>query len=140
VPQDLELVHSLRSRLTSFFERRTVLISLINFVERFGANVNTIERSLAEVDLNYTRAQELYREQEWDRSLAVMDGLHKDLAELDDQAIRLKETALFWIYVIEWLIVTGALFASGAVLWTLMVRRRLYGEVGSTRLSAVEDL
>ena len=47
----------------------------------------------------------------------------------------MKDRALMWIYIIEWFTVTATLFISGFLLWTLMVRRRLYGEVGVTRLT-----
>ena len=49
-------------------------------------------------------------------------------------AIQAKDNALFWIFVIEWFVVTGTSMVAGALLWSLMVRRRLYREVGETRL------
>ena len=51
----------------------------------------------------------------------------------------LKQRALFWIYLTEWLAVTAVLLLSGFVLWTLMIRRRLYGEVRSTRLRQADQ-
>ena len=49
-------------------------------------------------------------------------------------ATRIKERTLLWVYVVEWLSVTGVSLFSGLIVWTLMVRRRLYREVGETRL------
>ena len=44
-----------------------------------------------------------------------------------------KDEALFWVYVIEWFTVSGTGMMCGAILWTLMVRRAAYREVGTTR-------
>jgi hypothetical protein len=51
----------------------------------------------------------------------------------EEEAVRVKNSALFWIYVIEWLVVTATLMISGMVVWGLMVRRRYFREVRSTR-------
>ena len=51
-----------------------------------------------------------------------------------ERALDARERALLWIFVIEWLVVSGASMVSGFVLWTLMVRRRVYREVETTRL------
>jgi hypothetical protein len=49
--------------------------------------------------------------------------------------MRMKDQVMVWIYVIEWATVT-ATFAIGVYgVWTLMVRRRLYRDVGRTRLT-----
>ncbi len=134
VPQDLELVHSLRSMLAGYFERRTILLSVIAFVEKFGANANRIEREIGVLDSDFSLAQQLYRDQEWEASKALLEDIKSRAAKLDDEAIKLKDRALFWIYVVEWSAVTATLMVSGSVVWALMVRRRLYGEVGVTRL------
>ena len=51
-----------------------------------------------------------------------------------DLALEAKDAALFWVFVTEWLVVTASGLICGAVVWTLMVRRRLYREVTVTRL------
>lgn len=50
-------------------------------------------------------------------------------------AFRLKDQAMLWIYLIEWSVVTSTFTICGVVVWTLMVRRRYYREIGSTRFS-----
>ncbi len=52
---------------------------------------------------------------------------------LSIEVTRPKERAMMWIYVIEWLVVTGTLMVCGAPLWAVMVRRRLCREVAVTR-------
>jgi hypothetical protein len=42
-----------------------------------------------------------------------------------------------WVYIIEWFVAVSTLFISGFILWTLMVRRRLYREIDATRLKAI---
>ena len=61
------------------------------------------------------------------------------LREADELALRAKQTALFWVYVIEWLVVTATLLVCATVLWALMVRRRLYREVSATRIKSLSD-
>lgn len=58
-------------------------------------------------------------------------GKMKDIEEL---AVKVKNEALFWVYVVEWLSVSGVSRVSGVVVWTLMVRRRMYREVKTTKL------
>jgi len=57
------------------------------------------------------------------------------LDDFEKDAIDLKNMALLWVYVIEWSIVTATALIAGFVLWSLMVRRKLYQEVGATRLA-----
>jgi len=48
-------------------------------------------------------------------------------------AFKLKDDAMFYAYVIQWLVTSGTLLLSGSILYTLMVRRRLYKAMESTR-------
>jgi len=50
--------------------------------------------------------------------------------------MKLKDRALFWVYLTEWSAVMGTLFASGFVVYSLLVRRMLYKEVRLTRSRA----
>ncbi len=134
VPQDLELVHRVRYRLGNYFERRTILLSLLAFVEKFGANIGTVEKDLEAIDADFRRSQELYKEQEWDQALNLLTEMESKMDELDHKAIELKDRALFWIYVIEWFSVAATVFIAGFVVWSLMVKRRLYQDVEVTRL------
>lgn len=56
----------------------------------------------------------------------------------EEVARREKNIALMWVYVIEWLVTVSTFFIAGFVLWSLMVRRRLYREVAKTSLSALK--
>ena len=50
--------------------------------------------------------------------------------------MRIKNQTLFWVYVVEWLSVTGVSLLSGFVVWTLMIRKKLYREIRVTRLQS----
>jgi hypothetical protein len=63
-----------------------------------------------------------------------LDRAHEGFEALSQRALKLKDRALAWVYLVEYLSVTGTAMASGFILWTLMVRRRAFTEVGTTRL------
>ena len=56
--------------------------------------------------------------------------------DLEEDAIRLKRQALAWVYVIEWSAVMGTSMIVGVAVYMLMIKRRLYREVGLTRETA----
>jgi hypothetical protein len=39
------------------------------------------------------------------------------------------------VYIIEWFTVTATAMIAGSFLWFIMIRRRLYREIGTTRMS-----
>ncbi len=55
------------------------------------------------------------------------------------EAVRLKDEVLLWVYLVEWLAVSGTGTGCGFILWTLMVRRRSFKEVETTRLTSLID-
>jgi hypothetical protein len=92
------------------------------------------EKSLSEIAEMEKDAERLYLLQEYDDAFSRLDEVEVELIRLSDRALRLKDSALTWIYVIEWFAVTGTGMACGTVLWTVMVRRRFYREVAVTRM------
>lgn len=133
LPEDAMKVHFLRKRLQSFVEDKAFIISIFDFVERFGANTDELYADLLGVQQEKARVNELYVNGEFDESSEMMDDLQKELAGLSADAMRLKDAALRWVYFVEWLTVIGTSLACGSVVWILMVRRRLYREVAVTR-------
>ena len=75
----------------------------------------------------------LYVEGSYDESLERLDSALENLERASQLAMKAKDEALFWVYVIEWFTVSGTGMMCGAILWTLMVRRAAYREVGTTR-------
>ncbi len=62
-----------------------------------------------------------------------MESLLIDLNQAEARMIELKDQAMFWIHLVEWLVITATVMISGLATWTLMVRRRLYREVQTLR-------
>jgi len=133
LPDDVVLVHNLRSRFFDYRSASSITLSFLEFIDRFGADTTTIASKMTDVSLKASDAQQLYLDQEYPQSLSLMEEVIDEMESLLDEALRLKDQALVWIYLIEWFSVTGVFLLSGVVLWTLMVRRKLYREVSVTR-------
>ena len=70
--------------------------------------------------------------------ISAEDILESSISDLNDASalsFRLKDQVMLWIFIIEWLTVTATISIAGFVLRTLMIRRRLYEEVESTRFT-----
>ncbi len=133
IPQDPELMHRIRNGFRDYALNRALSVSLMEFVEKFGAKISLGEEHLSRIGSAEKRAEELYIAQAYDEALAVLDGIKEEFEALSLELIDLKDKALLWIYIAEWSAVSGTAVACGVVLWTLMIRRRLYREVGTTR-------
>jgi len=132
IPMDLDLVHTVRTRLATLAYRRMIISSLIDFVDRFGANPKKILLALQEVDKAKADASNSYIEQEFDKALQAAEKASDLMDEAELISEKVKKDALLWVYLSEWLVVTATCMICGLLVWTLMVRRRLYREVGST--------
>jgi len=133
VPQDFVQMHLIRSYFQTYQSRMTLLGDLINFVAGFGANPAGMERMLASVKEAKREADQLYLHQEYQEGLERLKDVLDQLNQLDDAAVKMRERALLWVYLTEWLVVTGTFIVMGVFVWTLMVKRRLYRQVGTTR-------
>ena len=135
VPQDIALVQAARNKIFEVATRRSMLVSLLDFCESFGANTQTITGRLREIDEVIVEALPQYLNLDFQEALESYKTAAKLMDNLEGEAMRLKNRALMWIYVIEWLAVTGTMLVCGMALWSLMVRRRLYRQVRYTRLA-----
>jgi hypothetical protein len=133
IPQNPEMMHRIRSGLTNYQLNRAVAVSLMDFVEKFGADVSSGEKRLSEIDKTYRQVQRLFIDQDYDHVSISLDSIDGEFQILSDELVELKDRALLWIYVIELLSVSGTSIIAGFTLWSLMVRRRLYREVSFTR-------
>jgi len=55
---------------------------------------------------------------------------------LDQLAVEVKRRALMWIYTVEWVTTTATLIICLQAVWMLMVKRKAYRAVDSTRMKA----
>ena len=134
IPQDTHLMHQLRTSFWSTRFRLTSVIDAMNFVEKFGANTQQIGPGLVKVRGMIKDAEELYVKQEYGASAELITEIDGLIIELQGKTMKLKDRALLWIYMIEWAATTATAMLAGSLLWSLMVRRRLYREVRTTRL------
>jgi hypothetical protein len=133
VPDDPEMMHLLRDSFFEYSARSALLRDMMAFVEKFGANPASISDKLNILEEEKDRVDALYLEQAYSDSLQQLRNVIESMKELEREAVDLKDRALLWIYIIEYLVVMGTSMVTGAVLWTLLVRRRLYKEMGTTR-------
>jgi len=134
VPQDMNLVHSLRSKMQEVSMEKSLLLTLLEFCDRFGANTAKIILKIDELDRMASSARPLYLQLRFEETLDTYRQVDEALGKLEGEAMKLKDRTLRWVYVIEWLAVTGTALICAFVLWSTMVRRRLYREVRTTRL------
>lgn len=136
VPQDLSLVHGIRSNLKQYKISKAMMFSLLDFVDKMGANTGRLEQRISEIDGIIADAEAAYVHQDYDESLADTKEALDSLDALDREAMELKDRTMLWTYIIEWFSVGGVSGLVGWLVYELMVRRRLYREVESTRLGA----
>jgi hypothetical protein len=134
IPQEIQLSHMVRTQLAGYYLHRTVTISLLEFAEKFGAKVAPLEEDLNRIELLKAEADGHYLDQEYEEVLSVTDRINALFTEINSEAVKLKDQALLWVYVVEWASVTATSLLCGFALWTLMIRRRVYREVETTRL------
>ncbi len=132
IPEDLDLVHTVRTRLSTLGYRRIIIFSLIDFVDTFGANPRKITAIVGEVDEAVAQASDLYLDQDFDGAVEAAGNASILMDRAEAVSEKVKDEALLWVYLSEWLVVTATSLICGFGLWTLMVRRRLYREVGTT--------
>jgi len=134
IPKDVGVLHQLREMSLGYISARLLATSVIEFAEKFGASTQPVYEELAQVDTIKAEADRLYLEGSYQESLEMMEGAFDGLGKVSKDSMRMREKALFWIYLVEWFVVTGTSMVAGFALWSLMVRRRLYREVALTRL------
>lgn len=133
LPDNIEVVHKAREEFRNFKDRRYVLISIMEFVEKFGGNVGRIEEMIDDLDQIKIDAEKAYVSQDFDLAFDLMKEAEEKNTKARIEAMKIKDQALFYVYVIEWLSVTGTLLISGSVVYSLMVRKSKFREVQLTR-------
>jgi hypothetical protein len=135
LPSDPYMVHQFRMDLYNFGLRKSLLASLLEFAEKFGALPTKEYDELNRIEGIRGDASQYYLASEYDRAYEELNKALLELEALEDDAMRLKDSTLFWVYVVEWATVTATLLFAGVVVWALMVRRSMYREVAATRSS-----
>ncbi len=134
IPDDVYRAHRLREEINLHNDNAVLLVSLLEFVEKFGARTGQLYADLDAINRREKEGEALYRENDYDEASRVFEEIKDLWAELNEKAVQAKDKALVWVYLTEWFSVTGASLVTGFVLWSLMVKRTLYRAVGATRV------
>jgi hypothetical protein len=137
--QDVDVFHRLKLGFREFNDRMNMLIALVDFVDAFGANTQKIQSVILDLEDMRRKAGEEYLNQDFTACSITLDGSFLRFGEAEAIAKETKRAALLWVYVIEWLVTTTTLLLTSFVLWSLMVRRRLYRQVVTTRFDTSPD-
>ncbi len=135
IPEDLELAHRARVLLNDYQSQIATLHSVMDFVGKFGVNLADAEEMLGEIDGEAKVGKAAYIDADLESAVTHMERAMSQLDLAADRIWKLRYEALAWVYVAEWLAVGGTSMVCGFIVWTLMVRRRLYRETEVTRLT-----
>ncbi len=133
IPEDIERIHRLRAAFYEYFDHMAMTNGLLDFIDKFGASTRPVERMLSDLTAEKELAEQLYLGEEYGESWESMKKVMEEFDRISEEAVRIKENALMWVYITEWMAVTGTLAVCGSLIWALMVRRKLYREVSVTR-------
>jgi uncharacterized membrane protein len=138
IPEDPYMFERVTHAFIRYHSENSLLESILAWVEKFGGSTRNLRERLRSLEELRLEAEEAYMNGDFDEALALLGRGEEDQEAMRAEAIRAKDAALIWIYVTEWCVLMGTLLISSYILWTLMVRRRLYREVGLSRLEAAE--
>jgi len=131
---DIHARRKARSLLYGFKAQKILILSLMDWAEDFGANTRSLSSQLAILESEAEGAAGSYLVQDYATAIGLMESHLARMGEISREAVRLKDQAMFWVYLSEWLATTSVAIASGTVLWSLMMRRSLYRAVEATRI------
>jgi hypothetical protein len=130
---DIPARREARRLFTNYQGHKSLVLSMMEWADKLGVNTVPLSNSIQEIELEMEGSLDSYFEQDYPATISFLNSLSPRVAEIANEAVRLKDEAMFWIYISEWLIVSSAGIIAGFVLWTLMVRRRMFREVKATR-------
>jgi len=132
-PDDPATMHSIRASFQSYSTRLALIGDFLAFIEKFGASTKQVDEKLRAVKAIKREVDGMYLQEDYPGTLDGIQKLDEEFKAAEQAAMESKARALLWVYVIEYLSVSGTLMVAGVAVWSLMVRRRLYRVVGTTR-------
>ena len=131
--QDVLAYHDIRFRYGHYADLRNLAYSVIDFASAFGGRTVDLEMRVLEEDAIVSESKDLFLEGRLEESRRRIELALEGLTEITEDSIRLKDSTFFWIYLTQWLVVTATSMICSFLLWSLMVRRKVYREVLTTR-------
>jgi len=132
--QDVLTYHDLRARYGSYEDLRSLVYSVMDFVCSFGGRTGPLEQRVKEADVVVAESKRMYVAGNLDVAGSKIDLALGELASISEEAMRLKDATFLWIYVVQWLVVTATGLLCGFVVWSIMIKRKMYKEVPVTRI------
>jgi len=133
LPDDIMLVHSVRQNLRVYGDAESTLYEVVDFLEQLGANTRGLNGRIVDIKRKRNSAEEAYLSQDYELANLLIDEALGDAYSIRDSVEKLRKTTMFWIFLTEWSVVSATLMAAGSALYWLMIRRRLYRQVATTR-------
>ncbi len=133
MPENIYLPHVIRENIQVYESEKVFAYSYLDFISKLGGNTLEIEQFIGEITEIKDEADDLYLQGRFEESRDTLKEAVEEMNNALEAAKKLEGSVMLWIYVIEWFTVVGTLMLSGVVLNFLMVRRRLYKEVVTTR-------
>lgn len=137
-PPDIALARHARGLFIRIRSRKLVTLSSIEFADKFGANLVKVEGDLGDLEVDIDRAERSYLEGDYDAAATTMEQVLEGFPVIEAEVTRLKNEALMWVYLTEWLVVVSTSLFCGILVWALMIRRKAFREVSRTRLRTLE--
>jgi hypothetical protein len=119
-------------------EQVVMTTSVIEFMDKFGANPRQFETQIADLNRRQREAETAYIQGELQEAARILTETNSQLREISSEMMEAKNRAMLLIFIAELLAVSGTAMISGFILWTMMVKRRLYREVEATKLAQAE--
>jgi len=132
-PSDINLLYLTRRRFKDIYDETQVITGTIDFISKFGADTRKVDRKVSEAGVRLADAKKRFVDLELVESKQIADEVFGMLQEAYGLALDARDAALYWIFVTEWFVVSATGLICGFVVWTLMIKRRLYREVEVTR-------
>jgi len=122
-----------RRMFVSFHMQKSLILSMIEWADSFGANTLVLSNRLTGLDEGMGKAVDSYLEQDYASTISFLQSISPAVKEIARDVIKLKDDALTWVYLAEWLAVSGTSLACAFAIWSLMVKRRAFRKVATTR-------
>ena len=126
-----------RRLFASLQSQKSLILSMMEWADTFGANTLSLSERLTDLENEMENTINDYLDQDYDATISFLESVSPMVNEISRDAVRLKDEVLFWVYASEWLTVTSAGIISGVIVWSLMIRRRMYRIIKTTKLRQV---
>ena len=136
---DIHARREARRVLYHFQAQKLLVLSMMEWADNFGANIIPLNDKLKELEGEVGKAVGLYVNQEYDAAISFMESISTDVIGITEEAVRLKNEAMTWVYIIEYLVVTSTTLLSGYIVWSFMVKRSKYRSVDTTKLRMIYE-